>query len=156
MRRKDREITDKSEIIRILNKAMVMRVGFIDNDEIYIVPVNFGYEYNDKLVVFLHGAMDGRKYNLLLDNPKVTIEIDTEHELLDDNIACKVSYYYSSIIGVGQSSVVIDDEKKLEIMLNILKHQTGRDFSLKKEELKRTLVSKIVINKLSCKSYKKV
>jgi hypothetical protein len=155
MRRFDREITNKKDILKILDDSMVMRVGFIDNEEVYIVPVNFGYKYDDKLELYLHGANQGRKYDLLLNNPKVTIELDTQHELLDSDIACEVSYYYSSVIGVGHASIITDLDEKLELMLNILKHQTTKDFKMNKEQLTNTLVSKIVIDKLSCKRHKK-
>jgi nitroimidazol reductase NimA-like FMN-containing flavoprotein (pyridoxamine 5'-phosphate oxidase superfamily) len=155
MRRFDREITDKKDIKKILDESMVMRIGFIDNEEVYIVPVNFGYKYDDKLELYLHGANQGRKYDLLLSNPKVTIELDTQHQLLDSDIACEVSYYYSSIIGVGHASIITDLDEKLELMLNILKHQTAKDFKMDKEQLTSTLVSKIVIDKLSCKRHKK-
>ena len=44
MRRKDREVTDQAEIRKFIEKERVMRVGFCDEGDIYIVPVNYGWE----------------------------------------------------------------------------------------------------------------
>lgn len=155
MRRKDREVTEKQEIIDILDIAKVMRVAFIDNGEVYLVPVNYAYTYDDKLKLYFHGAKAGRKYELLTESPEVTVEIDTEHELLDSDVACKVSYYFSSIMGTGKAEIISDADKKLELMLMMLKHQTGREFKMNKEELNGTMLAEIVIDNFSCKRFRK-
>ncbi|EDG5228101.1 pyridoxamine 5'-phosphate oxidase family protein, partial [Salmonella enterica subsp. enterica serovar Derby] len=41
----EREVTDIAEILAILSKHEVCRIGFNDNLCPYVVPVNFGYEY---------------------------------------------------------------------------------------------------------------
>lgn len=66
MRRKDREITDFSEILKIVDACEILRLGLADGHFPYIVPVNFAYTVNDKQFYFyIHGAMAGRKYELL-------------------------------------------------------------------------------------------
>jgi len=42
MRRKDREITDFNEIVQLISSMKVLRLGLIDDDFPYIVPLNFG------------------------------------------------------------------------------------------------------------------
>ena len=44
MRRHDREITDKNEILEIMNLCDVCRLAFKDGDYPYILPLNFGIE----------------------------------------------------------------------------------------------------------------
>ncbi len=41
MRRKDREVTDFAEIVRIIDQCAIVRIGLADGDFPYIVPVNF-------------------------------------------------------------------------------------------------------------------
>jgi uncharacterized protein len=53
MRRKDREITDRTEIEAILNEARVCRIGLAEGGDPYIVPLCFGYEEGS---VYLHSA----------------------------------------------------------------------------------------------------
>ena len=65
MRRSDREITDISQIKAFIQKESIMRIGLYDEGEVYIVPVNYGYDFeNDKHVFYFHGAKAGRKYEL--------------------------------------------------------------------------------------------
>ena len=71
MRRKDREITDINEIETIIKRATHCQIGLVDNDEPYVVPVNFGYERN---ALYFHGALEGRKVELIQKNNKVCLE----------------------------------------------------------------------------------
>jgi len=73
MRRSDREVTDVDEKLGIVARCKVCRLGMIDETvgpgEPYIVPLNFGYEYVDGvLFLYLHGAGEGRKINILKNN----------------------------------------------------------------------------------------
>lgn len=42
MRRKDREVLDYQEMLNIMHSYDCCRLGFIDDDSTYIVPLNFG------------------------------------------------------------------------------------------------------------------
>ena len=65
MRRKEREITDPEKIEEFISGEQILRVAFYDEGDIYIVPVNYGYLYeNDKYSFYFHGAKAGRKYEL--------------------------------------------------------------------------------------------
>ncbi len=83
MRRADREVKDCKEIHQILESCKVCRLGIMDEGKVYIVPMNYGYEYEEgKLVLYFHGAREGKKLRLLGENPSVGIEMDGEHELV--------------------------------------------------------------------------
>ena len=65
MRRNDREITDEKVIEAFIAEEQILRIAFWDNGDIYIVPVNYGYLYEDgKYSFFFHGAKAGRKFEL--------------------------------------------------------------------------------------------
>ena len=65
MRRSDREITDKNKIQELITREQILRVAFYDKGEIYIVPVNYGFVYEDeKYTFYFHGAKAGRKFEL--------------------------------------------------------------------------------------------
>ena len=60
MTRREREVTDIGEIIKILDNAKVLHLGMVDGDEPYVVPMNYGYTLEDgKLTIWLHGAKRG-------------------------------------------------------------------------------------------------
>ena len=47
MRRLDRQITDLNEISDILNKAKIMHMAMVENGFPYVLPLNFGYEFEN-------------------------------------------------------------------------------------------------------------
>ena len=65
MRLYKREIRDPEIIREILEECSVVRLGTRDEEGMFIVPVNFGYEFYEKgggqaLTLFIHGAREGR------------------------------------------------------------------------------------------------
>lgn len=89
MRRSDREITNKRAIEEFISEEQILRIAFYDDGDIYIVPVNYGYLYdNDKYKFCFHGAKAGRKYELSKSKPVVGFEIDAKYKLLGNEIAC--------------------------------------------------------------------
>mgnify|MGYP000339842823 CR=1 FL=1 len=101
MRRKDREVTDKKEIQRILETCKVCRIGLPEEDGVYIVPMNHGYCFEEgKLVLYFHGSREGKKMEMVRTNPAVGIEMDCDHELVEGRLACQHSYHYASIFPV--------------------------------------------------------
>jgi hypothetical protein len=50
MTRRERQIFDIDKMLEILDKSKVVHVGMVDGDEPYVVPMNYGYTYeNEKL-----------------------------------------------------------------------------------------------------------
>ena len=65
MTRREREVTDIGEIIKILDNAKVLHLGMVDGDEPYVVPMNYGYTLEDgKLTIWLHGAKEAESLTL--------------------------------------------------------------------------------------------
>ena len=55
-----------------------------DEEGMYIVPLNFGYTYEDDVLkLYFHSAGEGRKVDALAADPKVAIEMDTDHYLVE-------------------------------------------------------------------------
>ena len=55
MRRQDKEITDINEKINVIKKGKVCRIGLSENNVPYIIPLNYGYNFeNDVLTLFFH------------------------------------------------------------------------------------------------------
>ena len=74
MRRKDREITDPQEIFNILQRCDTAQLGMCDADAPYVVPVSFGAAMrNGTPVVYFHCAKQGKKLDLLRENPAVCL-----------------------------------------------------------------------------------
>jgi len=148
MRKKEREITDLSEIESIIRKAQVCRVAMVDGNQPYVVPVCFGYE---KGALYVHGALAGRKIDVLKKNNRVCFEMDEDVEIRGAEKACKFSLKYRSVIGTGKARFLEKDDEKTRALDVIMKHYSDRDFTFSKPDLDSVLVWKIEIDSLSGK-----
>lgn len=156
MRRKDREITDSNKIEDIISRCICCRLGFCDDGEVYIVPLNFGYEIKDNAYVFyFHGAKEGRKLDLIRKNPNVGFEMDTNYALNESDVACGYSARFQSIIGNGIVSIVTDQEERLHGLSLIMEHNAGKkEWTFNEKMVDATAVTKLQVTKLSCKEHK--
>ena len=128
--RREREVTDPGRICEILDKSMVLHLGMVDGDEPYVVPMNYGYtRENGKLILYLHGALRGKKLDMIRANPKVFFEIDCDLMPFEGRVPCQYGMVYSSIMGRGEAHLVEDVEQKKQAMSILMKTQTGKDFS---------------------------
>ena len=154
MRRNDREITDKTLIEHFIAKEQIIRIAFYDNGDLYIVPLNYGYIYdNDKYVFYFHGAKAGRKYELSKSSPQVGFEIDGAYELLEADVACDYSAKFQSVIGTGRLSIVEDNEEKIKGLNVLMNHISGKtEWSYSKEMVDAVAVFRLEVEKISCKA----
>lgn len=153
MRRKDREITNPETIENIIKECHCCRLGFNDNGEVYIVPLNFGYKKNGDIYTFyFHGAPEGRRVTLAKTNPVIGFELDTNYQLHTANIPCNYSAAFQSIIGTGKLQIVEDVVEKKNGLLAIMKHLTNKDdWTFSSEMLTQVCVMKLEVASLSCK-----
>ena len=153
MRRKDREVTDLSVILSVIDKCKVIRLGLNDKGSVYIVPLSFGYEEHDeKLTFYFHGAKSGRKYDIIKENPEAGFELDCDIVPTGEgDIPCVYGTKYASIIGNGTCSMVEDTEDKLKALQALMQHQTGRSFEFTASMADSVNVFKLESSDYSCK-----
>ncbi|MBR0208334.1 MAG: pyridoxamine 5'-phosphate oxidase family protein [Oscillospiraceae bacterium] len=130
MRRKDREITNAGEIREILARARVMHLGLYDGEYPYVVPMHYGFTFEDgKLTLYAHCAKEGRKLNLIRRDGRVFVEIDTDEALVPGAAACSWGACYASVMGRGRAAIVDDEDEKCRALALLMKTQTGKEFS---------------------------
>lgn len=153
MRRQKCEVTDPVKIEEIIKKARVVHLGMVDGNKPYIVPMHYGYIYeNGGLTLYLHGATEGRKYDVIAANPNVFIEIDTDMVMTSGGeIPCEYGADYACIMGDGTASILTDVDEKIAGLELIMKNQTGRDFIITEPMTKSVNVIKVVVPELSVK-----
>lgn len=157
MRRKDRQVTDFDKIIDIIDRCDCCRLGFWDEEarQVYIVPLNFGYAVEgEKVILYFHGAKEGRKIELIRKSPDVGFEMDTNYKVNEADTACEYSARFQSIIGNGKVGLIEDVEgKKLGLDI-IMKHVAGRDgWEYPEQMLKNMAVFKLEVEEMSCKEH---
>ena len=154
MRRTDREITDLAAIQKFIQQESIIRIAFYDEGDIYIVPVYYGYLFeNDKHIFYFHGAKAGRKFELTKSTPSVGFEIDGNYKLLEADIECDFSARFQSVIGTGRLSLVDDFEEKIKDLNLLMKQSTGKDsWNYENKMIEGVAVFKLETEKLSCKA----
>jgi len=152
MRRKDKEIKDKKIIETILRESHVCRIALAQDNLPYIIPMNFVYENN---CVYMHSALEGKKIEMINKNNQVCFEVDIGGELVINDIACKSTYKYQSVIGFGEIFIIKNTkEKELALKLLMKKYSGKSSWSFLEGALERILILKIVFNELSGKKTK--
>ena len=143
MRRSDRMITDREEIVDVLDSCKVFRMAVHDEEGMYIVPLD-----------------------ALAADPKVAIEMDTDHYLVEGPNACSFGYLYSSIMGNGTARKLTDPEEKCEALNCLMNHQLARNtenmrsfdkvekkkYNYSDQMLAAVNVYEIVVENFTCKS----
>lgn len=147
MRRKDREITDFDEMIKIIKECDACRIAL--NDEAtgfpYIVPLNFGLDVEDKQVyLYFHGAMKGKKLDLIKKDNRATFEMDCEHNfiLYEERMSCTMGF--ASVIGHGTIEIV-PDEEKYEALKILMRQYHSEDFQFDTRMMSVTTVLKMTV-----------
>lgn len=156
MRRKDREVTDRNEIISMIEMCSIIRLGLADGDYPYIVPVNFSYTDDDgRIAFYIHGALAGRKYELLKKNGKCSFEMDIPLGMECIEEAHDVTERYMSVMGTAEVSFVPDEEKK-PVIDNVImaRYPETRDFRYNEAAISRTMIAKLTVTSISAKANK--
>lgn len=145
MRRKDREITDFNEMMKIISKCDTCRLALFDDEFPYIVPLNFGEDIeNGQLYLYFHSANKGTKLDLIRKNNKVTFEMDCEHNIIlyEERMSCTMGY--ASVIGHGLVEFV-DEAHKLDALKILMRHYHSEDFEFSTKIMPATTVYRIKV-----------
>jgi len=151
MRRKDREVLDKTEMLDILRESNTLHLAFFAENYPYIVPVSFGfYAENEKTTLYFHCAKEGLKLDLLKKNSHIAFESDIF--LGYQKIKGDITTRYKSVIGKGICSILENQEEMIFALKKILEHCNEKDFPVKDcSSLSNLLVCKIEVEEITGK-----
>ena len=149
MTKRERQVTDEKQIREILDKGKVLHLGLAVDNEPYVVPMNYGYAYEgEKLVIYLHSAVRGKKLDMIRENPKVFIELDCDREPFEGELPCQYGMSYSSLMGRGKARIIEDVTEKMQAMTALMKTQTQKDFAFNEK-----LVSIVTVVRIDVEEY---
>ena len=158
MRRKDREVTDPSQMEAILDAAKICRLGIHDcaTAAPYVVPLNYGYEWLEgegrTLRLVFHSAPVGRKYALLQASPRVGFELDANFALVPGDTACRFGCFFQSIIGWGTVRFLEEEMQKRQAIDLLMHCQTGKTFPIESDMLSKTAVFELLAEEYAVKA----
>lgn len=148
MRRKEKEISDRKEIVEIIRKAQTCRIGLCDDGQSYVFPVNYGYKDG---FLYFHSAQEGRKIEIIKKNPKVCFQMDVNQEIIQAENACDWSVRYRSVMGFGKAEFVNSLEEKKEALDTIMFHYSSREYIFTEACLNSVCIVRIRIDKMTGK-----
>ncbi len=161
MRLHKRELHAPEIIKEILEECDVVRIGTQDEEGMFIIPVNYGYDFSVsgetmELALFIHGAGEGRKADAFAASPFVAVEMDCRHGLITGDYTCSYSYSYRSIMGSGTVRRLEDEQEKIYGLTKIMEHMApGTRIDFRPEMLARTEVFCIEVEHFTGKERKR-
>ncbi len=146
MRRKDREITDFDEMIKIMKICDSCVLGLKDEDGYpYLVPLNFGLDVQgNQVYLYFHCANKGTKLDLIAKDNRATFEMDCDHNfiLYEERMSCTMGY--ASVVGHGNIEIV-SNEDKFEALKILMRQYHAEDFKFNTDMIKVTTVLRLKV-----------
>lgn len=150
MRRKEKEINDKSAIETIIKRSLACRLGLAEKDKPYVVPLCFGYNNN---TLYFHSAPEGKKINIIKNNPNVCFEFDVDVDLVKNKKACSWGMRYRSVIGFGKASFIEDPAEKREALRAIVsQYSKDQVVEYTEADVKGIVLIKVKIDRMTGKT----
>lgn len=142
MYHEDRRITDPKIIMSILDRCHVATLVCHDEPYPYVVPMNFGYCWEEKPVFYLHMVRAGHRLELLQRDPRVVLNT---YEWLDRRGYQPYrgeDHDYRSINVFGTARIITtDDEEEYLKGLSVLqRHNSRRPPTRITEDMKKRLL----------------
>lgn len=161
MRLAKRQITDYEELHAVVESCQVLHIGAVDNEGMFVVPINYGYIWDDtqgapQLVFYVHSATEGRKARCFsaagAQGVPVAIELDLDRGTISGSYACAYSRAYVSIMGSGRITPVTNSAEKVHGLSLLMEHAApGAPVSFASEAIERTAVFRIEVKKFTGK-----
>ena len=151
MRRADREVTELSELLRIMEQCDVCRLALHNGAYPYILPLNFGLAVQDDTVkLYFHGATEGTKLELMQKDDRASFEMDCSTQLVTILEDGNCTMNYESVIGQGRVEILSENEKEQALDI-LMRHYREEDFPYNKAVIPKTTVFKLTVEKCSGK-----
>ncbi|MGO9137014.1 MAG: pyridoxamine 5'-phosphate oxidase family protein [Syntrophales bacterium] len=148
MRRSEREIKDRAVIDSIIRQCLVCRLGLVDGEEPYIVPLCFGY---DGEALYFHSASEGRKIDAIRKNSLVCFEFDIPEGMTEAEQGCRWGIKYRSVIGFGNAQIVDNHKDKKKALAVIMAQYSAKEYIFPEDVVTKTAIIKVVIARVTGK-----
>jgi nitroimidazol reductase NimA-like FMN-containing flavoprotein (pyridoxamine 5'-phosphate oxidase superfamily) len=110
---------NRETIYRILDEALICHVGFVEDRQPYVIPINFA-RVEDRIV--LHGAKASRLLNHITAGHPVCVEVTIVDGLVLARSVFHHSVNYRSVVLFGRGCAIQDEQEKLGALKAITDH----------------------------------
>lgn len=127
MRQSARQVTDRAIIRTMLDGMDTIFVGIHDEPAPYVVPLNFGYAFDDALIFYFHCAQVGYKLELLEKNPNVCVTAAGFISYASGSVKGH-RHDYRSVIARGVAQRIDPDAEEFDLARRLLLAHNHRTF----------------------------
>ena len=143
---------DRGEVYEILDEAFICHVGFVSNNQPFVIPTSYG-RVGDRL--YIHGSAASRMLRAVGEGVDVCVTVTLVDGLVLARSAFHHSMNYRSVVVFGRASVVEDAEEKTEALRALTEHIVpGRWAEVRwpnESEMKATTVLSLPLTEASAK-----
>lgn len=149
VRRQDKYVEDKAWMEEIMRRGQVINLALCGEDGWpYLLPMSYGWKDG---TIYLHGAAEGKKIDMLAANPRVCFNVALDIEVVRNPNPSQYTMKYRSVTGLGQVVTLTDLEDKNKAMRALMQHYEG-PYEDMGPALLKIWVAKIVIESMTGKS----
>ena len=130
MHKKEREITEKTQLTDILKRGKFATISLCRNSEPYLVTLNYGYDESHDCLYF-HTTLQGLKIDFLQSNNNACGTVIEDLGYVNG----KCSHKYRSVVFWGKIVIVEDLERKKQGMNILLGHLEKNPDTVRKTHL---------------------
>ncbi len=153
-RHPERALAVPEDAEAILAEALVAHVGFVQDEQPYVVPMTFYYRDG---CIYLHGAPGSRTVKVLASGAPICVEVTLVDGLIASKSAETHSVNYRSVILFGRGALVRDKARRSELLETMIARYfpgraAGADYApITEQEDKATRLVEITIEAMSAK-----
>lgn len=115
----DRGSHDRQQIMSILDEGMVCHVGFVQDEQPYVIPMNYA---RDGLRLLLHGAHNSRLVRTLAAGVPICLTVTLVDGLVIGRSAAQYSMNYRSVVVLARAQEIDAHDEKLAALCAFLDH----------------------------------
>ncbi|MGD6852675.1 MAG: pyridoxamine 5'-phosphate oxidase family protein [Candidatus Bathyarchaeia archaeon] len=151
VRRKEREITDPTEMRNVLKTTKYVTVALCMNNEPYLVALSHGYD-EERNCIYFHCAPEGKKLVYAQANNRVWGQA-----VLDYGVTDECDYAYTSVHFQGTLTLLSDPVEKRHALETLVwqtsNHPEEKLAKVKPEKIAKTTMGRIDIAYMSGKKH---
>ncbi len=131
MRKKEREITDRGQLLEVLRNGKYVIISMCRDNEPYLVTLSYGYDEKQN-ALFFHCSLQGLKLDFIHQNPSVcaTVIEDNGYRMGD------CSHAYRSVVFWGKMYQLHDLSEKKHAINVLLEHLEDEPDIIREKSLK--------------------
>jgi nitroimidazol reductase NimA-like FMN-containing flavoprotein (pyridoxamine 5'-phosphate oxidase superfamily) len=152
VREPERAVYDREEVYRILDEGFLCHVGFVVEDQPFVIPTSYGRK---EASLYIHGSAASRMLRQVKDGLPVCVTVTLLDGLVLARSIFNHSMNYRSVVILGKATLVDVPEEKLAALRVLSEHiLPGRWDEVRQpneRELKATSVLRVPIEEFSAK-----